>query len=164
MRRGYFLMTQNLLGAFGNGSKTLRKRNVSVIFATQSLSDIANSSIAPALIESCPSRIFLPNERALEPQQHKIYEAFGLNVRQIAIISQAAAKREYYFQSSKGNRLFDLALGPIALAFTASSSKQDHQLLDQVIAEGGGDFVSSFLTHKNLEWANSLIDIYPQNQ
>ena len=159
-----FLDDPEFAGRIREWLKTLRKRNVSVIFATQSLSDIANSSIAPALIESCPSRIFLPNERALEPQQHKIYEAFGLNVRQIAIISQAAAKREYYFQSSKGNRLFDLALGPIALAFTASSSKQDHQLLDQVIAEGGGDFVSSFLTHKNLEWANSLIDIYPQNQ
>ena len=159
-----FLDDPEFAGRIREWLKTLRKRNVSVIFATQSLSDIANSSIAPALIESCPSRIFLPNERALEPQQHKIYESFGLNVRQIAIISQAASKREYYFQSSQGNRLFDLALGPIALAFTASSSKQDHQLLDQVIAEGGGDFVSSFLTHKNLEWANSLIDIYPQNQ
>ena len=44
--------------------KTLRKQNVSVIFATQGLADIASSSIAPALIESCPSRIFLPNDRA----------------------------------------------------------------------------------------------------
>src|SRR3546814_9140827 len=31
--------------------KTLRKRNVSVIFATQSLADIQNSSIASAIIE-----------------------------------------------------------------------------------------------------------------
>ena len=32
--------------------KTLRKKAVAVVFATQSLSDIADSSIAPALIES----------------------------------------------------------------------------------------------------------------
>jgi len=32
--------------------KTLRKKNASVIFATQSLSDIDNSAIAPAIIES----------------------------------------------------------------------------------------------------------------
>jgi ABC-type branched-subunit amino acid transport system ATPase component len=32
--------------------KTLRKKNVAVVFATQSLADIATSSIAPALIES----------------------------------------------------------------------------------------------------------------
>ncbi len=48
--------------------KTLRKKNASVIFATQSLADIETSSIAPAIIESCPTRIFLPNERAIEPQ------------------------------------------------------------------------------------------------
>ena len=47
--------------------KTLRKKNASVVFATQSLADIETSAIAPAIIESCPTRIFLPNERALEP-------------------------------------------------------------------------------------------------
>src|SRR3546814_6123138 len=48
--------------------KTLRKKNASVVFATQSLADIETSAIAPAIIESCPTRIFLPNDRALEPQ------------------------------------------------------------------------------------------------
>src|SRR3990167_1712432 len=61
--------------------KTLRKKNASVVFATQSLADIETSSIAPAIIESCPTRIFLPNERAAEPQIAAIYERFGLNAR-----------------------------------------------------------------------------------
>ncbi|MEY9120246.1 type IV secretion/conjugal transfer VirB4 family ATPase [Bradyrhizobium diazoefficiens] len=43
--------------------KTLRKKNASVVFATQSLSDIDGSNIAPAIVESCPTRIF-PAERA----------------------------------------------------------------------------------------------------
>jgi len=54
--------------------KVLRKKNVSVIFATQSLADIASSPIAPAIIESCLSRIFLPNNRAMEPQQKEAYD------------------------------------------------------------------------------------------
>ena len=58
--------------------KTLRKKNVAVIFATQSLTDIADSQIAPAIIESCPTRIFLPNPRALEPSQSETYRRFGL--------------------------------------------------------------------------------------
>ncbi|MBU6474217.1 MAG: conjugal transfer protein TrbE, partial [Alphaproteobacteria bacterium] len=62
--------------------KTLRKKNASVVFATQSLSDIDNSAIAPAIIESCQTRILLPNERALEPQIAAIYARFGLNARQ----------------------------------------------------------------------------------
>src|SRR3546814_4962741 len=75
--------------------KTWRKKNVAVVFATQSLADIAGSSIAPALIESCPQRIFLPNDRALEPQSREAYERFGLNARQVELIAAAQPKRDY---------------------------------------------------------------------
>jgi type IV secretion system protein VirB4 len=61
--------------------KTLRKKNASVVFATQSLADIETSAIAPAIIESCPTRLFLPNERAIEPQIMAIYRRFGLKNR-----------------------------------------------------------------------------------
>lgn len=138
--------------------KTLRKQNVSVIFATQGLSDIAGSSIAPAIIESCPTRIFLPNDRAVEPQARAIYEAFGLNARQIEIIARSVPKRDYYVQSRQGNRLFDLSLGPVALAFTGASTKQDHALMDELIAAHGEDeFADSWLRANRLEWAAELI-------
>ncbi|MFP5454329.1 MAG: conjugal transfer protein TrbE, partial [Alphaproteobacteria bacterium] len=93
--------------------KTLRKKNASVIFATQTLADIETSAIAPAIIESCPTRIFLPNERAAEPQIARVYERFGLNDRQIEILSRATPKRDYYCQSRRGNRLFELGLGDV---------------------------------------------------
>jgi len=79
--------------------KTLRKKNASVVFATQSLSDIDGSNIATAIVESCPTRIFLPNERAIEPQITAIYRRFGLNDRQIEILARATPKRDYYCQS-----------------------------------------------------------------
>lgn len=138
--------------------KTLRKQNVSVIFATQGLSDIAGSSIAPAIIESCPTRIFLPNDRAIEPQARAIYEAFGLNARQIEIIARSVPKRDYYVQSRQGNRLFELSLGPIALAFTGASTKQDHALMGELIAAHSvEEFADSWLRAKDLEWAAELI-------
>jgi type IV secretory pathway VirB4 component len=104
--------------------KTLRKKNASVIFATQSLSDIDGSAIAPAIIESCQTRILLPNERAIEPQITAIYRRFGLNDRQIEILARAMPKRDYYCQSRRGNRLFELGLSDVALALCAASSKQ----------------------------------------
>ena len=113
--------------------KTLRKKNASVIFATQSLADIETSPIAPAIIESCPTLIFLPNERAVEPQILAIYRRFGLNDRQIEILSRATPKRDYYCQSRRGNRLFDLGLGEVALAFTAASSKTDQLAIVELI-------------------------------
>jgi len=130
--------------------KTLRKLNVAVVFATQSLADVAQSSIAPALIESCPTRIFLPNPDAQTPQVAHFYEGFGLNRQQIRIISQAAPKREYYYQSTAGNRLFELGLGPVALAAVASSSPGDQQLINRVLIDGVEGFAARFFAAKGM--------------
>jgi len=141
--------------------KTLRKRNVSVIFATQSLADVQGSSIAPAIVESCASRIFLPNPQATEPQLRAIYAGFGLNDRQIGIIGHAQPKRDYYYQSRLGNRLFDLDLGPVALAFAAAGKPEDQRAIDTVVTgHGSSEFASAWLRHRGLGWAADLIDRY----
>jgi type IV secretion system protein VirB4 len=138
--------------------KTLRKKNVSVVFATQSLSDIAASTIAPSLIESAPTRIFLANTRAEEPSQRAAYEGFGLNARQVELIARATPKRDYYVQTPEGNRLFDLDLGPIALAFCAAGSKADQKLISEILASvGPEDFAPAWLAAGGLHWAADLI-------
>jgi type IV secretion system protein TrbE len=138
--------------------KTLRKKNACVIFATQSLSDIDGSSIAPAIIESCLTRLFLPNERAIEPQIRSIYTRFGLNDRQIEIIARATPKRDYYAQSRAGNRLFELGLGPLALALCAASSKSDQLAISELIARNGAErFAAHWLRHCGLHWAAALL-------
>ena len=138
--------------------KTLRKKNASVVFATQSLADVAGSAIAAALIESCPTRLFLPNERAIEPQIMAVYRQFGLNDRQIEIIARATPKRDYYCQSRRGNRLFELGLGEAALAFTAASSKSDQAAIADLFAAHGADgFVAAWLARKDIAWAAELL-------
>ncbi len=138
--------------------KTLRKKNVAVVFATQSLADIERSSIAPALIESCMTRIFLPNDRAFEPQARAVYGRFGLNDRQIEILSTAAPKRDYYAQTARGNRLFDLDLGPVGLALAGAGSPDDQKLIDRIVAEvGPADFAAAFWHAKGVPWAADLI-------
>ena len=142
--------------------KTLRKKNVSVIFATQSLADIKDSAIAPAIIESCASRIFLPNPQATEPQIRVIYEGFGLNSRQIDIVATAQPKRDYYYQSRLGNRVFDLGLGPVALAFAGASTPEDQRAMDAVIAASGvAGFAPAWLRHRGLDWAADLVPSFP---
>jgi type IV secretion system protein VirB4 len=139
--------------------KVLRKKNVAVVFATQSLADISESSIAPAIIESCPQRIFLANDRAIEPQASAAYEAFGLNARQIELIARATPKRDYYLQSRRGNRLFELALGPIALALAAASDPASQQMIDRVLDEAGREgFLGRFLEARGVGWAAALLD------
>ncbi len=138
--------------------KTLRKKNVSVVFSSQSLADIEASPIAPVIVESCPTRIFLANERAIEPQITSIYERFGLNARQIEIIARATPKRDYYCQSRRGNRLFELGLGSVALTLCATSTKADHALIDELIRDGARPyFLKAWLEANGLRWAADLV-------
>jgi type IV secretion/conjugal transfer VirB4 family ATPase len=149
---------ENFAGQLREWLKTLRKKNASVVFATQSLSDIDGSAIAPAIIESCPTRLLLPNERAIEPQITAIYRRFGLNDRQIELLSRATPKRDYYCQSRRGNRMFELGLGEVALAFAAASSKTDQAAIERLLAEHGRDgFVPAWLQHRGASWAADLI-------
>ena len=143
--------------------KTLRKKNASVVFSTQSLADIDSSPIASAIIESCPTRVFLANERALEPQIAATYRRFGLSDRQIEILSQATPKRDYYCQSRRGNRLFELGLGEIALAFAAASSKTDQALIAELFAARGRDgFAQAWLQARGAGWAADLARTLPE--
>jgi type IV secretion system protein VirB4 len=138
--------------------KTLRRKNASVVFATQSLADVTDSRIAPAILESCLARVFLPNPRAVEPQSSAAYERFGLNARQIDTIARATPKRDYYFQSARGNRLFELGLGEVTLAFASVRQAEDLKQLEAVRARANREgFVPAWLHEQQLDWAADLI-------
>lgn len=143
--------------------KTLRKKNASVVFATQSLADIETSTIAPAIVESCPTRVFLPNPRAFEPQISAIYRRFGLNDRQIEILARATPRRDYYCQSRHGNRLFDLGMGEVALAFAAASSRTDQRRIAELVeAHDVAGFAPAWLRARGLDWAADLLPLTDQ--
>src|SRR3546814_6860797 len=108
------------------------------------------------------SRIFLPNDRALEPQSREASERFGLNAGQVELIAAAQPKRDYYLQSRRGNRLFELGLGPVALAFCGVSSAADQVLIDRVLAEAGPESLAeAWLRTKALDWAADLLRDFP---
>lgn len=131
------------------------------MLSPQSFADIDNSAIAPAIIESCPTRVFLANERALEPQIAQTYRPFGLSDRQIEILSRATPKRDYYCQSRRGNRLFELGLGEVALAFAAASSKTDQALITELFAaHGRPGFARAWLRARGVRWAADLLSTF----
>jgi type IV secretion system protein VirB4 len=103
--------------------KVMRKANCLVLMATQSLSDAANSEILDVIKEATATKIFLPNPNARQEDAAAIYRRFDLNARQIEIIADAVPKRQYYYVSERGRRLYELALGPLALALVGVSDK-----------------------------------------
>jgi len=117
--------------------KVLRKLNCAVALATQSISDAERSGIIDVLKESCPTKICLPNGAARDPGTREFYERLGFSERQIEIVSTSLPKREYYVASADGRRLFDMALGPVALSFVGASGKEDIRQIRKLSAQYG---------------------------
>ncbi|MBU2834724.1 conjugal transfer protein TrbE [Acidithiobacillus thiooxidans] len=105
--------------------KELRKKNAAVVFATQSLADLKGSPLLPVIMESCPTKIFLPNLNAGSQQLRPMYEEFGLEDRQIELLQTATPKQDYYIFSDAGHRRVNFDMGPVTLAFTGVSDPRD---------------------------------------
>jgi type IV secretion system protein VirB4 len=134
--------------------KTLRKKNVYVVFATQEVADAAQSPITATIVSACHTKIYLADEEALTPSITKAYLDFGLTDAEIRILGEAQKKRDYYYRSVKGRRLFRLDLGPVALALAGMSSPDDHRFLDELVAQSApGDHAERILQHRGVDWA-----------
>lgn len=134
--------------------KELRKANCAVVLATQSLSDAVGSGILDVLRESCPTKIFLPNKDALEDSD--LYMSFGLNAQEIKLISKAEAKREYYYKSNLGSRIFNMRLGPLTLAFTAASDKSSIARIKALHAQHGKGWHRHWLAENDIDYHKYL--------
>jgi type IV secretion system protein VirB4 len=130
--------------------REMRKANCAVIMATQGLGDADRSGILDVLNESTATKIFLPNPAAREKGASELYERFGLNPRQVELLATAIPKREYYLVSEEGCRLFDLALGPLALAFLAVSDKDTLAEVRRCEAVYGEGWVDEWLSRRGL--------------
>lgn len=105
--------------------KDLRKKNASVVMATQNLTDVTDE-LLPVIVENMPSKIFLANE-AMNTMSQKMYELFGLNAREIEIVKNLIPKKEYFYRSVEGGRIFDLNLSSLEAAFLTATSKIDQK-------------------------------------
>ena len=130
--------------------KVLRKANCLVLMATQSLSDAANSGILDVIVESTATKIFLPNIYARDEDTAALYRRMGLNARQIEILATAIPKRQYYYVSENGRRLYDLALGPLALSFVGASDKESVASIKQLEANFKDKWVYEWTANRGL--------------
>lgn len=137
--------------------KVLRKANCAVVLATQSISDAERSGIIDVLKESCPTKICLPNGAAREPGTREFYERLGFNERQVEIVSNAIPKREYYVTSPAGRRLFEMALGPVALAFVGASGRDDLKRITELKTAHGRTWPAYWLQTRGIAHAETLL-------
>lgn len=130
--------------------KAFAKKNCLVLMATQSLSDAVSSGILDVIVESTATKIFLPNPNAREQETAAVYSRMGLNARQIEIIASAVPKRQYYCISEAGCRLYELALGPLALAFVGATDKESIAAIQRMERRHGNQWVHQWLAGRGL--------------
>lgn len=134
--------------------KVLRKKNCAVILATQNVSDIEKSVICDALVESCPTKIYLANPEASNELSKKTYmRVMGLNEIQVDLISSMVRKRHYYIVNSLGRRVFELGLGPIALSFVGAGSKEELKKIRELQNEFQDEWPAEWLKSRGLDTA-----------
>lgn len=132
--------------------RAARSRNVAVVFATQNMKDAFDDTIGKVLAdaENVPNIILLPNERALSEKGRAPYEKLGFHERDIPIVANAIPKRQYYFTCTAGRRLFDLNLGPLAMAVCASTDDSDVKAARKIYERNPAEFRERFLESKGL--------------
>jgi type IV secretion system protein VirB4 len=60
-------------------------------------------------------------------------------------------QRDYYYVSELGRRLFELALGPLALAFVGSTDKESIARIRELEMKHGNGWVLAWLALKGLD-------------
>lgn len=150
-----FLSHPVFAGRLQGWLKTLRKKNVYVVFATQEVADAASKrELLSTILSACPTKIFLPDEQALSPAMCEAYESIGLTSAEIQLLAKAQKKRDYYYRSVKGRRLFRLDLGPAALALVGMASEADQRFLDEMEASRPPEqFACAMLARRGVRWA-----------
>ena len=137
--------------------KVLRKHNAAVILATQALQDIVNSDIGAAILDSCPTKILLPNAQIESKEMKQLYQGnLQLNDTEISILASARPKRDYFYVSPLGRRLFNLSLQGVQLSFVGASGRDDLRRIEELIKDHGKRWPKFWLDERmpNLKLGN----------
>ena len=124
---------------------TLRKRNAAVLLVAHSAAQIAALPNAALITESCPTKIILPNPEARTEEGMAMYRALDLSRRAIDVIASAKPKRDYFYKSPSGSRLFELNLGPVVrtllMPLPGMSGEASRRRIREAIRNHGHDFL-----------------------
>ena len=155
-----FLKNEKFSSKITEWLKVLRKKNVYVIFATQEVADVANSPLKSTIIQQCMTKIYLADPQAGTLIQ--VYRDFGLTDSEISLIASARMKRDYFYTSPLGRRLFQLDLGQLTLSLIGTPN---HNILDELtsVYVSGSHLCHEILTAKGVDYRRFLEKDYPSD-
>lgn len=119
---------------------TLRKRRVAVVFATQEVARAAASRISTTIVSQCQTKFYLADPNSTTAILSEGYQKFGLDEDEIYAISKGRMKRDYFYKSVNGARMFQLELDKFQLSLICPDSR----ILDDIEREYGKNSKKEF--------------------
>ena len=123
--------------------KTWRKRNASMILATQSLEDFASADLLRTVVESCPTRLLLANP-SLERQHYA--ELLQMNERELDLLTHLLPRQQVLLKRAHLAKVLTLQVDPRSY-WIYTNSPQDNARVDAALRthgfEGGLDRLSA---------------------
>lgn len=127
--------------------KTLRKFNVAVILATQSLADLKQSSFFENLLDCAKTRFFLANCDAASAALKDTYQVMGLSPNEIEGLVHATPKRDYYFIKGTERIMVNLILPAQELQLLSIAGDHNCAQVDELYAQFGPEFYHHLGAH-----------------
>jgi type IV secretion system protein VirB4 len=122
-----------------DGTKTWRKRNGVIAFATQSPNDVLRSPLARTLIEQTPTKVFFPNADA---HRHDYVDGFGLSEREFELIRTelTPGSRRFLIKQGRESVVAELDLKGFEAELKVISARSTTVAeLHRLIADAGPD-------------------------
>ena len=122
-----------------DGLKTWRKLEGVAAFATQSPSDVLASPIARTLVEQTPTKVFFPNDKAVEADY---VQGFGLSRQEYQLIKEGLEPGSRMFLIKQGHQsvVCELNLRGFEYELNVISGRIAHiDLMQRLISEVGPD-------------------------
>lgn len=91
------------------GLKTGRHRNTAMVLATQSIDDFASADLLRTVVESCPTKLLLPNP-AFDRKQY--VDLFQLNERELELVAGLLPRQQLLLKRPDLTKVLTLAVDP----------------------------------------------------
>jgi type IV secretion system protein VirB4 len=128
----WLLDVQRFMGELEVWLKARAKKNLSVWLATQELYDVQRTTLWQAVLASMPTKLLLPNPRAMSAAVRPFYTDVGVSDDALHQLAQAQPLRDYLYVSPLGTRLFQCTLSPVERLLCAASRLEELTVLDRM--------------------------------
>jgi type IV secretion system protein VirB4 len=120
----YMMKNPVFLNKLEDWLRTFRKKKANIVFATQSLDEIAGLPNVGAFMTNIPTQIFLPSVRSSVREQAQLFKTlFGTTDAQIELLAMAIPKRDYLLVKPSGTRLVMANMPPIVIAINEATTQ-----------------------------------------